>query len=49
LLSRAAIHLKEPWILHLTIKSGSFTKNWRLTFKLNAENEIIELDLEDYH
>jgi toxin HigB-1 len=29
--------------------SMTVTKNWRLTFKLNAENEIIELDLEDYH
>ena len=25
------------------------TKNWRLTFNVSAENEIVELDLEDYH
>jgi len=25
------------------------TKNWRLTFRLNDENEIIDMDMEDYH
>lgn len=29
--------------------STTVTKNWRLTFRLNAENEIIDLNLEDYH
>ena len=29
--------------------SMSVTGNWRLTFSLNSEGEIIELDLEDYH
>ncbi len=29
--------------------SMTVTKNWRLTFKLNAKNEIIDLELEDYH
>ena len=29
--------------------SMTVTKNWRLTFRVNAENEIIDLDLEDYH
>ena len=29
--------------------SMTVTKNWRLTFKVNAVNEIIDLDLEDYH
>lgn len=25
------------------------TRNWRMTFKLNEQDAIIELDLEDYH
>ncbi len=25
------------------------TRNWRLTFRLNDEGAIIEMDLEDYH
>jgi toxin HigB-1 len=25
------------------------TRNWRLTFRLTADNDIIDLDLEDYH
>jgi proteic killer suppression protein len=25
------------------------TKNWRLTFALNAEGALIDMDLEDYH
>jgi proteic killer suppression protein len=29
--------------------SITVTNNWRLTFRLNAENEIVDLDLEDYH
>ena len=29
--------------------SMTVTKNWRLTFQVNAKNEIIDLDLEDYH
>ena len=29
--------------------SMTVTKNWRLTFKVSAENEIVDLDLEDYH
>jgi toxin HigB-1 len=29
--------------------SMTLTKNWRMTFKINAANEIIDLDLEDYH
>ncbi len=27
----------------------TLTKNWRMTFKVNAANAIIDLDLEDYH
>jgi toxin HigB-1 len=27
----------------------TLTKNWRLTFKVNANASIIDLDLEDYH
>ena len=29
--------------------SMTVTKNWRLTFRLSAENEIVDIDLEDYH
>jgi toxin HigB-1 len=29
--------------------SMTVTKNWRLTFRVSAENEIVDLDLEDYH
>lgn len=25
------------------------TRNWRLTFKVNEKNGIVDLDLEDYH
>jgi len=25
------------------------SRNWRMTFKLNEQNAITELDLEDYH
>ncbi len=25
------------------------TKNWRLTFRLDEQSKIIDLDLEDYH
>ena len=25
------------------------TRNWRMTFKLNEEGAIVDLDLEDYH
>jgi toxin HigB-1 len=31
------------------IASMIVTKNWRLTFGLNEDNELIDLDLEDYH
>jgi toxin HigB-1 len=27
----------------------TLTKNWRLTFGVNEEGSIIDLDLEDYH
>lgn len=29
--------------------SMTVTRNWRLTFSLNEEGAIIDLDLEDYH
>lgn len=29
--------------------SMTVTKNWRLTFRVSTENEIVDLDLEDYH
>ena len=29
--------------------SLSVTKNWRMTFDINADNAIENLDLEDYH
>jgi proteic killer suppression protein len=25
------------------------TRNWRLTFRINAEGALIDMDLEDYH
>lgn len=34
--------LKGTWSL-------TVSRNWRLTFKVNTENEIEELDLVDYH
>ena len=29
--------------------SLTVTKNWRMTFRINAANAIEDLDLEDYH
>ena len=29
--------------------SLTVTRNWRMTFEVNDENAIIDLDLEDYH
>jgi len=29
--------------------SMTVTRNWRLTFAINAEGALIDLDLEDYH
>lgn len=29
--------------------SLAVTRNWRMTFKVNADNAIEDLDLEDYH
>lgn len=29
--------------------SLTVTKNWRLTFRVNAANEVEDMDLEDYH
>ena len=29
--------------------SLAISRNWRMTFRVNDTNEIIELDLEDYH
>lgn len=29
--------------------SLTVTKNWRMTFRVNAEGNIEDLDLEDYH
>ncbi|MBD8893980.1 type II toxin-antitoxin system RelE/ParE family toxin [Roseibium litorale] len=29
--------------------SMTVTKNWRLTFGMNSEGAIIDMDLEDYH
>ena len=31
------------------IASMTVTRNWRMTFGVNAANAIINLDLEDYH
>jgi proteic killer suppression protein len=29
--------------------SLTITKNWRMTFRINARNAIEDMDLEDYH
>jgi proteic killer suppression protein len=29
--------------------SMTVTRNWRLTFRLNEDGALIDLDLEDYH
>ncbi|MEI2388125.1 type II toxin-antitoxin system RelE/ParE family toxin [Breoghania sp. JC706] len=29
--------------------SMTVTRNWRLTFRLDADNALIDMDLEDYH
>ena len=29
--------------------SMTVTKNWRLTFQVGPDNEIVDLNLEDYH
>ncbi len=29
--------------------SLTVTKNWRMTFRINAQNAIEDMDLEDYH
>jgi len=29
--------------------SLTVTKNWRMTFRINAANAIEDMDLEDYH
>lgn len=33
---------KESW-------STTVTRNWRMTFRLNGEGGLIDMDLEDYH
>lgn len=33
---------KESW-------SMTVTRNWRMTFRLNGEGALIDMDLEDYH
>jgi len=33
---------KGTWALHVT-------RNWRLTFKVDAANHLIEVNYEDYH
>ena len=33
---------KESW-------SMTVTRNWRLTFRINDEGALIDMDLEDYH
>jgi toxin HigB-1 len=27
----------------------TITRNWRLTFKLNKDQQLVDMDLEDYH
>jgi proteic killer suppression protein len=31
------------------VRSMTVTKNWRLTFRINADGALIEMNLEDYH
>ena len=31
------------------IWSMTVTKNWRMTFRVNGEGAVIDVDLEDYH
>ena len=33
---------KGTWSLHVT-------RNWRLTFRVEGNKEIVDIDLEDYH
>lgn len=50
-----AVQKLQTWKAHqLTgnrkgVWSLAVTRNWRLTFKINDDNEIEILDLEDYH
>lgn len=49
------LHVPPNWGAHeLTgdrkgIWSLTVTKNWRMTFRINDEGAIADLDLEDYH
>jgi len=49
------LHVPPNWGAHeLTgdragIWSLTVTKNWRMTFRLNEDGAIADLDLEDYH
>lgn len=40
-----------PWLKgdRAGIAAMTLPKNWRLTFKVNDSNAIIDLNLEDYH
>jgi len=50
-----AVQKLQSWKAHpLTgdrngVWSLTVSRNWRITFRVNADNEIEELDFEDYH
>ncbi len=49
------LHVPPNWGAHELTgdRAGTWsltvTKNWRMTFRLNEEGAIADLDLEDYH
>jgi proteic killer suppression protein len=49
------LHVPPNWGAHELAgdRAGTWsltvTKNWRMTFRVTAENAIADLDLEDYH
>lgn len=50
-----AVQKLQSWKAHQLTgnRSGTWSlavsRNWRVTFKVNADNEIEDLNLEDYH
>lgn len=37
------------WDISASSWSMTVTRNWRMTFGVNVEGALIDLDLEDYH
>lgn len=50
-----AVQKLQMWKAHRLVgdRKGTWsltvTRNWRMTFEINEQNEIEKLDLEDYH